>query len=141
MLCHVTFSNIFNNIIHTDLKRKTLPVRFEHQPIYFLVDAFQPNKEIHIPMAEQEGNQVCLSDILIFFFTNSNSFHDMLFWFKNPTTQNRFDVVKQMNIKTSAFWDVTPCSLMDQQCFRVTYCLDLQGSRDGGSKPVLPTHQ
>jgi hypothetical protein len=36
-------------------------------------------------MAEQGGNQVGLFDILNF-FTNSNSSHDMFFWFKNPTT-------------------------------------------------------
>jgi hypothetical protein len=42
ILHHVSFSNIFN-IIHMDLK--TLPVQFEHQPIYFLVDAFQPGKK------------------------------------------------------------------------------------------------
>jgi hypothetical protein len=32
-------------------------------------------------------------------------------------------------IKTTVFWDVTPCSLVDHQCFGGTACLHLQDAR------------
>jgi hypothetical protein len=40
-----------------------------------------------------------------------------------------FEVLGEVTVKSSVFWDVILCSLMVSQCFRGTYHFHLQGER------------